>query len=67
MPSRWLPIIGILLSPIFTVSAAPAALERWRLLYFYDELSSSLVINDFKFLTPTHGVATGFLVDKRVP
>jgi hypothetical protein len=38
--------------------------ERWRRLYFYDALESSLVINDFKFLTAQHGVAVGFLVDK---
>ena len=46
------------------MAAASDATERWRVLYFYDELDSSLVINDFKFLTAKHGVAAGFLIDK---
>jgi len=37
---------------------------RWRVLYSYDDLNSSLVINDFKFLTPQRGVAAGFELDK---
>lgn len=44
----------------FAAESAP----RWRVLYSYDELDSSLVINDFKFLTPQHGVASGFFLDK---
>src|SRR5579872_258421 len=39
--------------------------ERWRVLYFYDDLKTSLVINDFKFLDPKHGVAAGFLFDQK--
>jgi hypothetical protein len=39
--------------------------ERWRVLYSYDELQSSLVINDFKFLTAQHGVAVGFITDQK--
>jgi photosystem II stability/assembly factor-like uncharacterized protein len=38
--------------------------ERWRRLYFYERLDSSLVINDFKFVNAQHGVAAGFLLDK---
>jgi hypothetical protein len=38
--------------------------ERWRVLYSYDDLNSSLVINDFKFLTPQRGVAAGFELNK---
>jgi len=38
--------------------------ERWRSIYSYDELNSSLVINDFQFLTAQHGVAAGFLLEK---
>jgi hypothetical protein len=45
------------------VSGADNA-ERWRVLYSYDELGSSLVINDFKFLTLQNGVAGGFMLDK---
>ena len=46
-------------------AAGPAqSAERWRRLYFYERLNSSLVINDFKFVNAQHGVAAGFLVDK---
>src|SRR2546425_6458997 len=43
----------------------PSSSERWKLLYFYDELRASLVINDFKMLTTRKGVAAGFLVDQK--
>jgi hypothetical protein len=55
---------------LFVIWIAVAALlgadnsERWRVLYSYDDLNSSLVINDFKFLTPQRGVAAGFELDK---
>jgi len=45
--------------------AVCAAAERARLLYTYDEIETSLVINDFKFLTPQHGVAIGFVFDRK--
>jgi photosystem II stability/assembly factor-like uncharacterized protein len=45
---------------VFAAESAP----RWRVVYSYNELDSSLVLNDFKFLTPQHGVASGFLLDK---
>ncbi len=47
-----------------SVASAAANGERWRSLYSYDELNSSLVINDFTFITPQHGVAAGFLLEK---
>ena len=62
MRARRLLVIGILLAAI--AAAASDGTERWRVLYFYDQLDSSLVINDFKFLTAKNGVAAGFLIDK---
>ena len=65
MLRRLLLIPAILLAALPSVAAGPEpAGERWRQLYFYDELKASLVINDFQFLTPNHGVAVGFLVDR---
>ena len=57
--------IGICAALGAMAAGASQPTERWRRLYFYDELDSSLVINDFKFLTAQHGVAAGFLVDKK--
>ena len=59
--------IGIgLLAAVFLADAGPSVnADRWRVLYFYDELKSSLVINDFKFVNAQHGVAAGFLVDPK--
>ncbi len=62
MRVRLSPIVGVLLAA--TAAAASGAADRWRVLYSYDELNSSLVINDFKFMTVKHGVAAGFLIDK---
>lgn len=58
----WLILAGLLAA----AGAIPGATvgERWRTLYSYDELNSSLVINDFQFLTAQHGVAAGFLLEK---
>ena len=47
------------------MGAAAETPVRWRVLYFYDELQSSLVINDFKFMTAERGIAAGFLVDHK--
>jgi photosystem II stability/assembly factor-like uncharacterized protein len=50
---------------VATCVAGPAqSEERWRRLYFYERLDSTLVINDFKFVNAQHGIAAGFLVDK---
>ena len=50
---------------VATCAAGPAqSEERWRRLYFYERLDSTLVINDFKFVNAQHGIAAGFLVDK---
>jgi hypothetical protein len=38
-----------------------AAVERWKLQYFYDEDRSSLVINDLKFASRTRGIAVGLV------
>src|SRR5260370_423444 len=51
------------LTALIAVPAETSA--RWRVLYFYDELQSSLVINDFKFMTAERGIAAGFLVDHK--
>jgi photosystem II stability/assembly factor-like uncharacterized protein len=51
------------LTMLIAVPAETAA--QWRVLYFYDELQSSLVINDFKFMTAARGIAAGFLVDRK--
>src|SRR5438105_7355180 len=57
--------IGVL-AAVFLADAGPSVnADRWRVLYFYDELKSSLVINDFKFLNAERGVAAGFLVDSK--
>lgn len=57
--------LGVLLS-LSTAAAGPEVkTDRWRRLYFYDQLKSSLVINDFKFLSRTHGVAVGFLQEEQ--
>jgi photosystem II stability/assembly factor-like uncharacterized protein len=45
--------------------AQTAPQDRWQQLYFYDELRTSLVINDFKMLTAKRGVAAGFFVDQK--
>jgi hypothetical protein len=59
--------IGIgMLAAVLLADAGPSVnADRWRVLYFYDELKSSLVINDFKFLNTQRGVAAGFLVDPK--
>jgi Photosynthesis system II assembly factor YCF48 len=57
----WLILAGLLAAG--AVSAAENT-EGWRKVYSYDELNSSLVINDFRFLTAQHGVAAGFLLEK---
>lgn len=52
------------LAAFVAYAAGPAATgPEWRQLYFYDEVKTSLVINDFQFATATHGVAVGMLVD----
>jgi hypothetical protein len=57
--------VGVL-AAVFLADAGPSVnADRWRVLYFYDELKSTLVINDFKFLNAQHGVAAGFLVDQK--
>jgi photosystem II stability/assembly factor-like uncharacterized protein len=64
--SRFLLASGILAVVLTALRAGPAETsERWRVLYFYDELQSSLVINDFKFMTAERGIAAGFLLDKK--
>lgn len=66
MLTRCLLAAGMLASALNAVKAGPAITpERWRVLYFYDELESSLVINDFKFMTAERGIAAGFLLDKK--
>src|SRR5260370_18258487 len=47
------------------ISARSEKSAQWRVLYFYDELQSSLVINDFKFMTAERGIAAGFLMDRK--
>ncbi len=64
MPRRFLLVIGLCAAAAAGGGGPSQPAERWRRLYFYDALESSLVINDFKFLTAQHGVAAGFLVDK---
>jgi len=64
--SRFLLAAGMLAGALAALLAAPAETSaRWRVLYFYDELQSSLVINDFKFMTAERGIAAGFLVDRK--
>ena len=66
MLSRFLVVIGMLAGALTTLMGAAAETPvRWRVLYFYDELQSSLVINDFKFMTAERGIAAGFLVDHK--
>lgn len=66
MRAHFLLGVGVLAAALATRAAGPSeARERWRRIYFYDELESSLVINDFKFTSAHHGVAAGFLVDKK--
>jgi len=60
-------LLGVAILAAVVAAGAPRpsnVAERWRRLYFYDELQSSLVINDFKFTSVHHGVAVGFLLDK---
>ena len=63
MRRYFFPILAICLAVPGMVPAAENS-EGWRKVYSYDELNSSLVINDFKFLTAQHGVAAGFLLEK---
>ncbi len=59
-------VFGIIAWALAALQAGPADTgNRWRLLYFYDELQSTLVMNDFKFLTAQRGVAAGFLLDRK--
>jgi hypothetical protein len=47
-------------------NARPAeTADRWRVIYSYNELQSSLVINDFKFMTAQRGIAAGFLLERK--
>ena len=57
----WLILASLLTAGV--VSAADRT-ETWHKLYSYDELNSSLVINDFTFVSARHGVAAGFLLEK---
>ena len=58
--------IPVLSAALCGAAPGPAqAADRWRVRYFYDELKSSLVINDFKFLNGKHGVAAGFLLEEK--
>ena len=65
MLSRVLTSIAVCAAGVAAGAAgsSPTA-ERWRRLYFYERLDSSLVINDFKFINAQHGIAAGFLLDK---
>src|SRR5579863_3041097 len=57
--------LGAIPAAVLSLAAGPEQPpERWRQLYFYDELKSSLVINDFKFITLQHAVAVGFLLEQ---
>jgi len=51
---------------VLCLVAAGAALcgEKWQMSYFYDKETSSLVINDLQFPSPTRGVAAGYLEEK---
>ncbi len=53
--ARWL------LLPILALPAWCA--PKWKMVYFYDKDNSSLVINDLRFLTPTRGLAAGYIDD----
>lgn len=49
---------------VILVAALPAlAADRWQMQYFYDEVKSTLTLNDIKFSTPRRGVAVGFVAD----
>jgi photosystem II stability/assembly factor-like uncharacterized protein len=45
--------------------AGPAAAQRWRMQYFYDEEKSSLVLLDLKFASAQRGVAVGYVLTGR--
>jgi Photosynthesis system II assembly factor YCF48 len=65
MLSRISVALAVLVAGVFAYAAGPSQnAERWRRLYFYERLDSSLVINDFKFLNAQRGIAAGFLLDK---
>lgn len=44
--------------------AATDAQPRWDLQYFYDKDEESLVITDFRFISPSQGMAAGFVERK---
>ena len=52
---------GALAAGLF-LAAAPAAAQRWRMQYFYDQEKSSLVLLDLKFASADGGVAVGYLL-----
>lgn len=56
-------MIRVLAFLICLVSAGAA--ERWELQYFYDEDRSSFTINDLQFPSPRHGIAVGYITEKR--
>jgi hypothetical protein len=63
-PARFLFSVAVV-AVVTAAAAGPSeSVERWRRLYFYDEMKSSLVISDFKFTSAQHGVAAGFLLEK---
>ena len=65
MLSRISVVLAVLVAGVIAYAAGPSrTAERWRRLYFYERLDSSLVINDFKFLNAQRGIAAGFLLDK---
>jgi hypothetical protein len=43
--------------------AAPLGAQRWQMQYLYDEMKSSLTINDLQFPSATHGVAVGVITE----
>lgn len=60
---------------LYTLAGAAAAIAksgetnptgpRWTLQYFYDKKDEAFTINDFRFTTPKHGIAVGWVTEKK--
>lgn len=49
---------------VLLLLAGTAWAEKWALEFFHDADKQTLILNDFKMLTPQRGIAVGVLLDK---
>ncbi len=53
-------LVGLALA----VALPAACAEKWKVSYFFDKENASLQINDLQFLSPSRGIAAGYIEEK---